>query len=150
LRPPGAPRILRRMESDPLTCACLNVRAAARRITRRYDEVLAPSGLLASQFSMLNFIAAKPGCGVAELADWMDMDVSTATRNLRSLQTGGYIAIRSGARDARRREIRLTAKGGRAVEKAKPLWAKAQQSVVSELGEHRWQQLLTLLTAVSQ
>ncbi len=135
---------------DPLSCVCLNVRAAARRITRRYDELLAPSGLLSSQFSMLNVIAAKPGCGVAELATWLDMDVSTATRNLRPLHAGGYIAIRPGARDARRREVRLTAKGARAIEKAQPLWVKAQESVLAELGDRRWEQLHTLLTAVGQ
>lgn len=136
------------MLQDPAACTCFSLRAAARRITRRYDETLAPSGLLISQFSMLTFISAKPGCGVAELAARLDLDISTATRNLRPLVAGGYVTVRAGARDARRREIRLTAKGTRALAKARELWLRAQEQTVTELGESRRNDLHTLLTTL--
>ena len=136
------------MTQEALSCTCFNLRAAARRITRRYDQTLAPSGLLSSQHSMLSFITAKPGCGVADLADARDMDISTATRNLRPLVAGGYVTVKPGSRDARRREIRVTAKGTRALEKARALWRRAQSETVAELGERGNRELLKLLAEV--
>ncbi len=133
------------MLQDPMACTCFNLRAATRRITRRYDETLAPSGLGSAQFTLLNVIAAKPGCGVAELADLLDMDVSTATRNLRPLVAAGYITLRAGTHDARRREVRLTPKGSNALEKAHTLWVKAQNETANAFGKRRQQQLRTLL-----
>lgn len=133
------------MLQDPLACTCFNLRAATRRLTRRYDEMLAPSGLGSSQFTLLNAVAAKPGCGVAELADLLDMDVSTATRNLRPLAASGYVTLRAGSHDARRREVRLTPKGNAILAKAHPLWAKAQTETVKAFGKHRHEQLRSLL-----
>ena len=136
------------MLQDPLACTCFALRAATRRLTRRYDEALAPSGLGGSQFTLLNFVAAMPGCGVAELADLLDMDVSTATRNLRPLAAAGYLTLRAGSRDARRREVRLTPKGSSVLEKAHALWAKAQRETVNVFGKRRDQQLRALLAEV--
>jgi DNA-binding MarR family transcriptional regulator len=136
------------MLDDPLNCACLGLRSATRRVTRRYDEALAPSGLTSSQFSMLTVLAAKPSWGVAELAGQLDMDVSTATRNLRPLAAAGYVTMRAGARDARRREIRLSAKGSRALDRGRSLWRQAQRETVAALGEPRLAELLTVLAAM--
>ena len=137
------------MLDDPLNCACLGLRAATRRVTRRYDEALAPAGLSSSQFSMLTVLAAKPSWGVAELAGQLDMDVSTATRNLRPLTDAGYVTQRAGASDARRREVRLSAKGSRALERGRALWLQAQRETVDALGEPRVAELLTLLAAMN-
>ena len=136
------------MLDDPLNCACLTLRAATRRMTRRYDEALAPAGLTSSQFSMLSHFAAKPIWGVAELAERLDMDVSTATRNLKPLAASGYVAMRDAAHDARRREIRITAKGTRAHERGRALWLRAQRDTVAALGEPRAGQLFALLAAL--
>jgi DNA-binding MarR family transcriptional regulator len=76
------------------------------------------------------------------------MDISTATRNLRPLTTAGYITMRASSSDARRREVRLTAKGGRALEKARTLWNQVQGETLETFGERRHQQLLTLLSAL--
>jgi DNA-binding MarR family transcriptional regulator len=136
------------MLDDPLNCACLSLRAATRRVTRRYDEALAPCGLTSSQFSLLTVLAAKPSWGVAELAARLDMDVSTATRNLRPLAAARYVTLRAPAGDARRREIRLTAKGNRAQERGRSLWRRAQRETVDAVGEPRLAELLTVLGAL--
>ncbi len=136
------------MLEDTLECACLNLRAATRRVTRRYDETLAPSGLSISQFSMMSFISAKPSWGVGELAERLDLDMSTATRNLRPLVVGGYVTMRAGSLDARRREVRMTAKGSRALEKALELWRQAQSETLRGLGERRTRELLSLLATL--
>jgi len=136
------------MAQNPLECTCLNLRAAARRVSRRYDETMAPSGLLGSQFSMLCVVAAKPGCGVAEIAEILDMDVSTVTRYLRPLLAAGHVTVRPGADDAGRREVRLTSQGTRTLRKAHGLWEKAQRDSIAVLGERRSGELLNLLAAV--
>lgn len=126
-------------------CACFNLRAAARSVTKRFDEILAPSGVLSTQFSMLNFIEARQPCGMAELADRLVMDVSTVTRNLNPLLAAGYIAIRPGLTDRRRKEISLTAKGRRVLAQARTLWELAQDEVVATLGKTRYGELLGIL-----
>ena len=131
-------------------CMCENLRSATRRLTRRYDAALAPSGLTVSQFSMLNYIAAEPGCGVATLADQLDLEISTATRNLRPLQEGGLVTMRTDPKDARRREVRLTAKGMRALARATTLWADVNRKTKAELGKDQSRDLLALLQTVRE
>ena len=38
-------------------CACLSLRGAARVVTQMYDKILKPSGLKATQFSVLAAVA---------------------------------------------------------------------------------------------
>ncbi len=137
-----------RRQAAVLECAFFNIRAASRRITKRYDEILAPSGLLTSQIGLMRVIAAKPGCGAVDIAERIDMDVSTVTRNLRPLVTSGHVVIRPDSSDGRRREVRLTAKGKRTLDKAMKLWEIAQSELVDELGVRRYENLITLVQAV--
>lgn len=122
------------MKVDPRDCTCLKLRAASRRLTQRYDHALAPSGLRIGQFSILSFVSMCANPGVTQVADYFDMDISTATRNLRPLLADGYLEMKTGKRDARRRELKLTAKGARTLEKALALWIDVQRRVVKELG----------------
>jgi DNA-binding MarR family transcriptional regulator len=138
--------IQRMKRGDVRKCACFNLRAVTRFVTSRYDEILAPSGLLSTQFSMLSFIEATEPCGVVELADWMVMDVSTVTRNLRPLISAGLIVMRSDKTDRRRKEISITAKGRRAIQTATPLWNRAQAEFTTKLGSQRYQSLLSTLS----
>jgi len=131
---------------DPINCACLNLRATTRLLTRQYDEALGGSGLLATQHSMLNYIAMSGGCGAAEIADFLAMDASTVTRNLRPLVSAGYVVVGTEKSDHRRRPVRITAKGKRALESALPQWNTAQDAVVKRLGKRRYAQLLELLS----
>jgi DNA-binding MarR family transcriptional regulator len=131
---------------SPESCVCLNLRAATRSVTQRYDQALAPSGLLSTQYSMLNAIENHGVMGVAELANWMSMDVSTATKNLRPLLTRGLVSLKSSAVDGRRREIRVTEKGKRALNAALPFWNQEQDKALKLLGPRKFSQLLSLLS----
>lgn len=131
---------------DPVNCACLNLRATTRLLTRHYDEALGSSGLLATQHSMLNFIERSGGSGTGEIADFLAMDISTVTRNLRPLVSAGYVVVGSEKTDRRRRLVRITPKGKRALESALPDWKRAQDGVVRRLGKRRYAELLELLS----
>ena len=131
---------------QPENCVCLNLRAATRSITQRYDQALASSGLLSTQYSMLNAIESHGVMGVAELASWMAMDVSTATKNLRPLLARGFITLKQSTLDGRRREIRTTEKGKRILGLALPLWNQEQDSALQKLGPRKFAQLQSLLS----
>ena len=65
-------------------CSCFNLRRAARRVTQVYDHALAPSGLKATQFTLLVVLeGADAGEGIAmtRLAEKLGMDRTTLTRN---------------------------------------------------------------------
>lgn len=130
-------------ESVP-NCTVYRLRMAARRATRLYDRILAPSGLGITQFGLLMTVQARDGASVSEIADALDMDRTTLTRNLRPLVRGGYLALSKGS-DLRRKAVHITEKGDTAITQAEPLWRKAQRTVAESLGGERTQLLHELL-----
>jgi DNA-binding MarR family transcriptional regulator len=128
-------------------CACFNVRKAARAITRFYDAVLQPSGILATQFTLLAVAQSKGELPITETADRLGLDRTTLTRNLKVLETRGLIAVGPG-KDGRTKSITVTVAGRDALMKALPYWKKAQQLVVRDLGHSRFKTLLKELAAI--
>jgi len=128
-------------------CACGNLRKAARAVTQLYDEVLRPTGLRITQFSILGATMAMEPVTVTRLAKATVTDRTTLTRNLKLLEKQGFIRVDLG-NDRRQREVTLTAQGRQALVKALPLWEKAQAHVVEGLGEERWKDLREELSAV--
>jgi DNA-binding MarR family transcriptional regulator len=126
------------------TCACFNLRKASRAITQHFDEILKPSGLLITQFTILVAIAMAKSGTINELAEGLGMDRTTLTRNLKPLEREGWLKSEPG-QDQRTRLISLTTDGAAAVAKALPLWRQAQTSVEETLGQQRWSNLLTHL-----
>jgi DNA-binding MarR family transcriptional regulator len=127
-------------------CACINTRKASRAVTHFYDEMLKPSGLLSTQFALITAIYTNSDVTTTTtLAKELDLDRTTLTRNLEILKKNGSIAIGSGD-DKRKHPIALTAKGIEAMEKAVPLWQKAQSKMVQNFGERRWKEILKALS----
>src|SRR5881396_1683983 len=114
-------------------CVCNTLRMVSRAVTQLYDDVLRPSGLRVTQFSILATIARLGEANLRQLEDTLAIDQTTLTRSLNLLQRDGVIE-RIPHPDARIRALRPTAKGRRALEVARPLWAQAQNQVLGELG----------------
>ncbi|MGH9262553.1 MAG: MarR family winged helix-turn-helix transcriptional regulator [Acidimicrobiales bacterium] len=127
--------------SDLHDCACFNLRKAARAVTQLYDDVLRPTGLRVTQFSLLAVIRLSGVTGITALATAAVMDRTTLTRNLRVLAKKGLIQIRDGD-DARVREVTLTAGGRAKLAAAQPYWEQAQSHMTSVLGRARMAGLL--------
>ena len=117
----------------PANCTCFNLRKAARAVTRAYDEALKPSGLRATQFSLLGVVANRGPAGMTELARALVMERTTLTRNLKPLMDQGFLEAMDGA-DRRRRPIAITPRGRKALERALPAWRRAQAEFVDGLG----------------
>ncbi|WP_437949482.1 MarR family winged helix-turn-helix transcriptional regulator [Sorangium sp. So ce296] len=117
-------------------CALVRVRRASRALTRLYDEALRPSGLQATQLTMLVAVATCGDGGVklGALADGLVMDRTTLTRNLAPLERAGLLRVARAPDDARVRLIFLTRQGERAIEAAFPLWERTQKHVRERLG----------------
>jgi DNA-binding MarR family transcriptional regulator len=132
---------------DPRNCVCFNLRKAARAITQVYDEFLRPTGLRATQHSLLQVIELSGTVSISSLAERAVMDRTTLARNLDLLEREGLVQIQPGAEDARVREVTLTAAARKRLAAALPYWEKAQAQVTRKLGAGRSDQLLSHLFA---
>jgi DNA-binding MarR family transcriptional regulator len=143
---PSAPHRSSGAETPDLRdCACFSIRRAARAVTQLYDDMLRPSGLRATQFSLLAVIRLTGTGTITALADAAVMDRTTLTRNLKPLAEAGLVAVREGD-DARVREVTLTAAGAR-LAAAQPYWEKAQRRMTDALGQPWMDRLLADLSS---
>ncbi len=134
-------------ETPDIECAVFHLRKTTRTITQLYDEVLRPTGLRSTQYSILRIVSNLGPFTVNELGTTMGMDRTTVTRNVRLLERMGHLRIEPGD-DRRTRRVRLSARGRSAVEKTQPYWEQAQAILVGGLGDKRWQKLRNELTAI--
>jgi DNA-binding MarR family transcriptional regulator len=129
-------------------CACFNLRKAARAVTQLYEAALAPSGMHATQFSVLVALAVADGAPLSRVAEGLVMDRTTLTRNLRPLARRGWVRIEAGE-DRRERNLSLTRSGRAVLERALPLWQQAQARLHEVIGDARWARLLADLPVVT-
>lgn len=143
--------------ADPLErfgseCICFNLRKATRIVTRAYENAVKPLGLKATQFSILAALHGRPPVAMAKLAEAMGLERTSLTRNLRPLEEHGWVRIDSPAEDRRARRIAITAEGRAVVERAVPLWRRAQAETVAalqaEFGADAWPDLKRRLQAL--
>src|SRR5712692_10036773 len=118
-------------------CVCNTLRMVTRAVTQLYDDVLRPSGLRVTQFSILATIARMGEANLKQLEDTLAIDQTTLTRSLNLLELDGVIE-RASHPDGRIKAMRVTSNGRRALEVARPLWAQAQDKVLRELGTKAW------------
>ncbi len=83
---------------------------------------------------------------ITMLARDVGLDRTTLTRNLKPLEQRGLIEIRQVT--ANRKQVSLLPEGETALQSAIECWRKAQNKVVSELGEERWTRMRSDLAAV--
>lgn len=118
-------------------CTCSLLRRLTRRVTAVYDRALAETGLRVTQYSLLSHLRARRdegGVPIAQLADALDMDRTTLTRNLKPLVAAGWVDVGCSAADGRQRLVCITADGIAQLEFARPYWRRAQNEVTAALG----------------
>ena len=129
-------------------CNCLAIRQAARHVTQFYDQVLAPSGLRATQFAILGRLRRGGPMTINALAAALVMDRTTLGRNILPLQRDGLIEIVASPGDRRRRELCLSATGREMQRQASERWAVAQTRFDEVYGSERAAALRGLLREV--
>lgn len=131
-------------------CNNASLRKAARRLGKLYDAVLEPSGLKATQFSLLTQSYDLGNPPMAELAKSLLMDLSAMRHSLGPLIRDGFVSLRVDQQDRRIKRVVLTPAGVAKFEEAMQLWQKAQGRFEQAFGSARAAKLrseLRLLTS---
>jgi len=110
-------------------CAGLNIRLAARRITRFLEAQMHATDLSIAQFGLMTHIAAARDDTIGALSERSGLDQSTLSRNLRGLEQAGLVEITIVEKDLRRRAVWLTDAGARRLEAAIPVWRRAHAAL---------------------
>ena len=131
-------------------CVAQTLRAAARLITRKYEDALRPVGLTASQYTLLHALNKFGALGPTELGEALAFEQTTATRLLAKLEGQKLITYIPHKKDARRRLAKLTELGKAKYEEAFPLWQGVQESTLSHLTQAEWRALREALRNVSE
>jgi DNA-binding MarR family transcriptional regulator len=131
-------------------CNNATLRRAARKLSRFYDDVIAPSGLKGTQYGLLYqiYVGSEPAMGT--IAEEMVMDLSALGHTLKPLIRDGYIETFADKDDRRIKRVRLTTQGLAKLEEATKLWSTAQQRFEDMVGRQRAADLRAMLDEVAE
>jgi DNA-binding MarR family transcriptional regulator len=115
-------------------CLALRTRRLARKVSRLYDQALRPIGLESSQFNILTAIGADMPTPLTDVAAALDLDPSTLSRTLKTLERRGLI-LSSGGRGRGGLRLSLTERGQDTMREAVQAWRSAQVTLTAALGE---------------
>ncbi|MFZ5680218.1 MAG: MarR family winged helix-turn-helix transcriptional regulator [Pseudomonadota bacterium] len=117
-----------------ISCHCLALRKASRRISQLYDVALAPSGLKMTQRAILAQVERSGSTTIGMLAAEMVMDAGGLAHTLKPLIRDGYLTIEIDRQDRRSRLVRLTRLGKSKLRQSDLLWKKAHRSFEQGFG----------------
>ena len=139
-----------RADLDEMVSDCLMNRAriVSRYVTNVYEDELRVLGLRGSQLNLLAAIAYMGAVRRSDLAREMHIDISTLTRNLRVMETNGWIAPVADRSDRRGAPLRITGGGEKLLARATPLWRTAQRRMAELLGRDGRMALINLSDGV--
>jgi len=115
-------------------CLGFRARMLSRVTTAAYDDALSEVGLTVGQFGALTAVANREAARPAELAKVLEMDESTASRNVERMCANGWLRLRAATEDRRSHQIAITEKGIALIRRGYPAWQKAQNEIARQLG----------------
>ncbi|WBX82357.1 MarR family winged helix-turn-helix transcriptional regulator [Sphingosinicella microcystinivorans] len=113
-------------------CVCTRLRRAARAANTLYDAALAPAGLTTPQFALLRTLARTGACSLTAFGAATGHDRTTLNRTVGALEREGLVQSCAGD-DKRRRMVSLTDAGRAAIDRASPLWERAQAEMARQV-----------------
>jgi DNA-binding MarR family transcriptional regulator len=128
---------------------CASLRRASRTLTQFYEEALRPTGLRATQFTILQALSLTGEVTQAELGHILAMDSTTLTRTLTIMGHHGWIAKQRG-KDRREWRMRLSRAGETQFKNALPYWEKAQSKVRRRLGRELAETLMNVTQTMTK
>lgn len=129
----AASRHLLEVEDVSCTCLAFNLRRASRLVSQVYDDAYRFMGLRNTQFAVLYALSKIQPATMLQLADQLDVDRTTLTRNLRPLEKEGYLTIGRGE-DQREKRVELTRKGAKVLKEGFPAWCAIQGRIEALYG----------------
>jgi DNA-binding MarR family transcriptional regulator len=138
--------IMARTERDAVSsCNNLALRKAARYLGATYDKALAPTGLRATQFNILQRLSTEDQITITSLAEMIAMDRTTLATNLKPLAREGLVTVEPSPTDRRARIVTLTADGLARMKAALPYWRTVQAEFEESFGADKAAQLRAAL-----
>ena len=113
------------------------LRRATRKLGQFYDDVLAPSGLKATQQGLLYQIHVGNEPAMGAIAAALVMDLSALGHTLKPLIRDGFLETFADPDDRRVKRVRLTPLGLLKLDEAMKLWQVAQQRFEDLVGEEQ-------------
>jgi DNA-binding MarR family transcriptional regulator len=111
----------------------------------RTAEALEMIGLTPPLFALLNVLGAREGAIQQEIGQAMGIDPSTMVSLIDQLEGAGLAQRRTHPKDRRAREVTITPKGRRTLERARGLATQVEDDVLRGLSATERRRLLTLL-----
>ena len=134
---------------DPAYCNNSVLRQAARRLGQHYDEVLAPTGLRATQLGMLSQIALMRQPALRELAAALVMDLSSLGNALKPQDRDGWIVISQDPTDRRVKRVQLAPDNMARFEDSLVYWNEAQSRFEEAFGKEKAEELRDVLSYIA-
>ena len=116
-------------------------RASHTRIAAKLESI----GLTPASFGVLNLLGRRGAAIQQEIGKAMGIDPSTMVALLDGLEEAGLVTRRPHPGDRRAREVKITAKGRRTLERGRKLNDEVEDEVLRGLGKTQRRQLLGLL-----
>ena len=141
------------MPQDAFTALSLCNNATLRRATRKlgqfYDDVVAPSGLKATQQGLLYQIHVGEEPAMGAIAAALIMDLSALGHTLKPLIRDGFVEAFADKDDRRIKRVRLTPQGLVKLDEAMKLWHVAQQRFEDVVGKDQAAKLRAALDDIA-
>ena len=102
-------------------------------------------GITTALFSVLNYLLARGAAIQQEIGAAISIDPSTMVALIDELEGAGLAKRRPHPRDRRAREVVITPKGRRTVERGRALAREVEDAVLQGLGAEERRRLMTLL-----
>jgi DNA-binding MarR family transcriptional regulator len=116
------------------TCNNAAAKRASRRLGHFYDDVLAPGGLRATQYALLEQVALMGAPSMTDLAQALVLDRSALSHTLRPLERDLLVRTQPQAHDRRVKRVALTAAGRDRLDACNRLWQMAQAQFEATFG----------------
>jgi DNA-binding MarR family transcriptional regulator len=148
---PAAPKPITTRSSEGVDEVCLafNLRRVSRLVSQVYDDAYRFMGLKNTQFTLLYALTKVQPATVQELADQLDVDRTTLTRNLAPLEKDGFLSVNRGE-DQREKRIELTDKGSKVLKEGFPAWCAIQGRIEEMFGAEATARLVSDLRKLAQ
>jgi DNA-binding MarR family transcriptional regulator len=119
-------------------------------VARRLKARLPESQLEPGMMFVLHQVQANGSLRVSELASCMGLDASTASRHVRNLEDGGYLARTNDPGDRRASRVRVTPKGRGALTRAMRARAAVVDRAIAGWPDDDRTTLATLMTRLAE
>ncbi len=136
-------------KSGAIPCFCTTVKKLSRLLARKYDDVLARSGINVTQLAVMRCISRRQGEPLARIADELEMDRTSLYRAIAPMVRNGWLNMVDGI-GARSRTAIITRKGAQVLAKAGKSWDRIQDRLIGRFGKTKWIALVAELNKLAE